>query len=103
MEELVPEVRDPRAPEGSLVEFGRPMRDDPLELVPLRFGFLVDGVMGPPRRVRLLELTAGCLAVVEVDGFRVVVFLPIRERELLFELVTGCLDETEVEGCRAVM
>lgn len=98
VEVLVPKVRDPCEPEGSLVEFGRPMRDDPLELVPVRFGILVDGVIGTPIRVRLFELTAGCLAVVEVDGFLTTTCLPVRERELLIELVSSCLDEVEVDG-----
>lgn len=110
IEEFVSKVREPCELEGSMVEFGRPLRDDPLELVPVWLGFLIDGEIGSPRRVRLFELTAGCLAMVEVDGVLTVICLPIRERVLrckvfcgLFELVTGCLDEAEVDGCRVVI
>lgn len=58
----------------------------------------------------ILELTAGCLAMVEVDGFLVVIWLLIRERVLPFELVTPPrplampdLDEVEFKGCLVVI
>jgi hypothetical protein len=89
--------------EGSLVVIGRPMRDDPFELVSVWPGFFVAGVIGSPIRERLFELTAGCVAVLEVDGLVTVICLPIRERALLFELVSGCREDAEVEGCPAVI
>jgi len=69
---------------------------------PLRLGLLVGCVIDPPIRLRLFEPVAGCLAIVEVDDFLVVICLPIRERVLLFEPVAGCLVETEFEGRRVV-
>lgn len=109
-------VRGAKELEGSLVVIVRPMRDDLrkesrvlLELVPLRLGLLVTGVDGSPGRVRLLELAAGCLAIVEVDGFLAVICLPIRER-VLFEpvnplrpLAVPDLVEAEFAGCLVVI
>ncbi|MFC1636651.1 hypothetical protein ACFL5Z_17620 [Planctomycetota bacterium] len=95
--ELAPVVRGSCEPAGFLAVIERLMRDDLLELVLLRLG-LLDADGGSPGRVRLFELTAGCLAVVEVDGFLVLICLPIRERELVFEFVAGCLDVAEFEG-----
>lgn len=117
---IVEELVDPKEPEGSLVEFGRPMRDDTLEPVLreesiglLRPGLVVDGVIGPPRRVRVSELTAGCVTIVEVDGSLAVIFLPIRDCELLLALIeilllcpcseAGCLDAMEFDGCPLVI
>lgn len=77
--------------EGLLAVIERPMLDDfrksrverivsefrrLLELVPFRLGLLVADPLwaaGISGRVRLLELTAGCLVAVEVDGGRVVI------------------------------
>lgn len=112
----MPWVRDPRELEGSLVVIVRPMRDDLrkesrvlLELVSLRLGLLVTGEDGSPGRVRLFELAAGCLAIVEVDGSLAVICLPILER-VLFELVSpfqslamSDLVEAEFAGCLVVI
>lgn len=125
IEELVSVVRRSRELEGFWAAIERPIRDDLrresrglLELVRFRLGLLVvDGGSSRLARPFEFELTAGCLAVVEVDGFRVVIFLPIRKRVLprkascgRFELVIPPrplvmpdLSDVEFEGCLAVI
>lgn len=77
-------------------------------VVVLRLGLLVGCEIAPPIRLRLFELVAGCLVVVEDDGL-LVTCLPVRELELLelvdpFRLlVTPDRVETEFEGVRVVV
>jgi hypothetical protein len=85
---VLSEVRDSSVPEGFLAVIERPMRDDVresrglLEPVPFR-------LKPSPRRA------AGCLVVVDVDGFLEVICLPICERER----VVTVFDELELRVC----